>query len=108
MKLTIRKTDKRFTGYQKFNFVVDVKIPYVPTINGNASSRMIKLKKFQEIRDWCISVWGMSCEREHWLTIEEIDNTGLNAHWCWHSEFYDAKIYLATEKEANWFKLRWA
>ncbi len=103
MMLTIRKTDKRFTGSDKFKYVVDIRTNSPGLVN----SRIVKLNKFHEIRDWCITTWGMSCEREHWLTIDAIDNSNLNTHWCWHTEFYDAKIYLASDKEVTWFKLKW-
>jgi hypothetical protein len=32
---------------------------------------------------------------------------GKNDKWCWHTNFDNFKIYLRTEKEANWFKLKW-
>ena len=105
--LKIAKTDRRYTGSDHFAYVVDVKTRYVPAMGGNLNTRAsLRYLEFQVVRDWCISTWGMSCEREHWLTLKAQEQEP-NEHWCWNSENYDAKIYLATDKEVTWFKLRW-
>jgi len=49
---------------------------------------------------------GASCERDHWLFLNETD-AQPNDRWCWQTDFGNFKIYLCTEKEANWFKLKW-
>jgi hypothetical protein len=105
MKIKISKTDKRYTGYRHFQYVVDLQYTNDQTTTVLGSRRNHKIKKFHEIRDWCIQTWGMSCEREHWLSL--VDTEPHNAHWCWQTEFNDIKIYLKTDKEANWFKLKW-
>ena len=105
MKITVKKTDKRYTGSDIFGYVVDINNSSFPVIY-NKFSKGQKLKKFQDVRNWCIETWGMSCEREHYLHLLT-DEVAVNTHWCWHTEFYDAKIYLRTDKEANWFKLKW-
>lgn len=107
LKIEIRKTDKRYTGNQIFKYVVDIKRPRVAAMGGSSTDfRTEKIKLFHEIRDWCIATWGMSCEREHYLSLTA-KKLSANPHWCWHSDFYETKIYLADEKDANWFKLRW-
>ncbi len=107
MKISIRKTDKRFTGSDVLRYVVDIKVAYsVPMINGTGR-KTIRLKKFQEVRQWCIDTFGMSCERDHYLHLLTSDPDSVNSRWCWHTEFHDTKIYFASEKEANWFKLKW-
>jgi hypothetical protein len=105
MKITVRKTDKRYTGSDVFGYVVDIKNTSFAIIHTKLNKSQ-KIKQFQEVRDWCIQTWGMSCEREHYLQMTA-DDFPTNEHWCWHTEFYDTKIYLCTEKEANWFKLKW-
>lgn len=105
--LKINKTDNRYTGSKHFAYVVDVKTRYVPAIGGNLNTRAsLRYLEFQAVRDWCISTWGMSCEREHWLVLKDQEQEP-NEHWCWNSENHDAKIYLATDKDVIWFKLRW-
>ena len=106
MKVTVRKTDKRYTGADVFGYVVDVKQTSFPLIHTKLN-KSYKIQHFQEIRDWCIQTWGMSCEREHYLQLVVDNINDVNTHWCWHTEFYDTKIYLRTDKEANWFKLKW-
>jgi hypothetical protein len=105
MKLTVNKTDKRYTGSHIFQYVVDVKNHSFPVIH-NKFSKSQKFKQFQEVRDWCIQTWGMSCEREQYLQLQ-VNEFDVNTHWCWHTEFHDTKIYLRTDKEANWFKIKW-
>lgn len=109
MRTKTKKTDKRYTGHQHFNYVVDVVMPAsVPFIhNKPLNRRQQKIAYFHQVRQWCVDTWGMSCEREHWLTLKESESSDINTHWCWHTDFNDLKIYLTSEKEANWFKLRW-
>jgi hypothetical protein len=106
MKLTIKKTDKRYTGSDTFGYVVDIRNDNAFPVIHSKFRKSQKIVKFQEVRDWCIQTWGMSCEREHYLQLSA-DEFNTNTHWCWHTEYYDTKIYLRTDKEANWFKLKW-
>jgi hypothetical protein len=108
MKAKTKKTDKRYTGHEHFKYVVDVVMPYAPFIQGKpVNRRQQRIGFYHEVRKWCVDTWGMSCEREHWLTLQETGDPNINSHWCWHTELNDLKIYLTSEKEANWFKLRW-
>jgi hypothetical protein len=109
MKLQIRKTDARFTGNDIFKYVVDVKTDgtAVPIIGGFQSRIARRMLDFFEVRNWCIQTWSMSCERSIYLDIIGADGRQVNTHWCWHTEFGETKIYLASDKEANWFKLKW-
>ena len=105
MKITVKKTDKRYTWSRIFCYVVYVRSTPFPIIH-NKLNKSQKITKFKEVRYWCIQTWGMSCEREHYLQMLS-DEFTVNTQWCWHTEFYDTKIYLCTGKEANWFKLKW-
>lgn len=61
----------------------------------------LTMQTFFEHRAWCCETWGASVELEH---IDKHPNC-----WSWRID-YDAaifRIYLSTEKEVNWFKLRW-
>jgi hypothetical protein len=107
MKLKVRKTDARFTGNHVFKYVVDVTNDgNVPMIGGLKTRLSNRYNNFIEVRDWCIQTWGMSCERGIYLDLVT-DSPKLNTHWSWHTEFGETKIYLASDKEANWFKLKW-
>lgn len=109
MKIKIRKTDARFTGSDLFHYVADVTAErYAIPVIGSLPARMTKrLTDFNEVRAWCIQTWGMSCERSIYLDIAKTDTSSLNTHWTWHTEFGETKIYMATDKEVNWFKLKW-
>ena len=105
MKVTVKKTDKRYTGSNVFGYVVDIRNTPFPVIHTKLNKSQ-KFSQFHQVRDWCIQTWGMSCEREHYLQLFA-DGLAVNTHWCWHTEFYYTKIYLHSDKEANWLKLKW-
>lgn len=104
MKLTIKKTDKRHNGNQEWQYVVVVERQPI-TGFGNVSI-IQKTTDLNSIREWCWATYGPSCELELWLNVPDA-TLGKNVHWCWHTNFNNFKIYLRTEKEANWFKLKW-
>lgn len=100
MKIQIRKTDRRHTGHQEFEYVADVE--WV-----GLGRRPERLVAFLEVRQWCWDTMSPSCEREHWLELKQSNHSVPNERWCWHTDYGNFKIYLRTEKEANWFKLKW-
>lgn len=100
--IEIRKTDKRHTGSQHFAYVLEVKSG--PSEKFDRQARHVE---FNAVREWAWTTYGASCDREHWLTMGANNRFPVNPHWCWHTEFNELKIYLTTEKEANWAKLRW-
>lgn len=104
MKVTIKRTDKRHTGNLFWQYVVI--IDRRPTTVFGKPSMIQRTQDLNEIRNWCWETYGSSCELERWLDIPD-ESVGKNEHWCWHTNFDNWKIYLRTEKEANWFKLKW-
>ena len=100
--IEIRKTDKRHSGSQHFAYVLEIK-----TGLGEKFDRPQRHFDFNRVRDWAWQTYGSSCDREHWLNMNENNRFPVNPHWCWHTEFNELKIYFATEKEANWAKLKW-
>ena len=66
-----------------------------------------RMSDLHEMRDWCWQTYGPSCELTHWMAMAANGLAPHNDHWCWHTDFDNFKIYLRTEKEANWFKLKW-
>jgi hypothetical protein len=99
--IEIRKTDKRHAGHDNFAYVLEIK-----NIPGKFD-RQLRRFEFNQVREWAWQTYGASCDREHWLNMNENNRFPVNPHWCWHTEFNELKIYLATEKEANWAKLKW-
>ncbi len=104
MKLTIKKTDRRHNGNQYWQYLVTVERQ--ANVSFGTPSHIQKALDLNEIREWCWTTMGPSCELEHWMVIPE-GSTSKNDRWCWHTNFDNYKIYLRTEKEANWFKLKW-
>ena len=102
MKFRIDRTDRRHTGHEEFKWCVKA------IGDWRNHNQIDKLSSLFELREWAWTTWGPSCERDFWLYILRYDpDYALNTHWCWHTEHRETKLYLRTDKEANWFKLRW-
>jgi len=104
MKFTFKRTDKRHNGHKDWQYIVVVQS--LPSARWGTDSKIQKTKFLNELREWCWTTYGPSCELELWLTLPE-GAVGKNDKWCWHTNFDNFKIYLRTEKEANWFKIKW-
>ena len=100
--IEIRKTDKRHTGHQYFSHVLEIKS------NPGKFDRAARMEELNRVREWAWQTWGPSCDREHWLLMSSGNRFPVNQHWCWHTEFNELKIYLATDKEVTWAKLKWS
>ena len=99
MTFKIKKLDKRYVGSHVFKFMA------IPDRSGkliyNPNLKDLEKREFVEIRNWCWSQWGPSCE----LRFYETEWT--NPQWCWDTEHDKLRIYLQSDKEAAWFKLKW-
>lgn len=104
MKFTFKKTDKRHNGNQHWKYIVIVE--KAANITYGIQSTIQKANDLNQIREWCWATYGPSCELDFWLALPE-GASSKNEQWCWHTNFDNFKIYLRTEKEANWFKLKW-
>ena len=95
--MKIKKLDKRMNGYGDFMYGVDF------TYNWQGT-------RFDHAREWCWESFGPSCELDIWEELPTL-NEPRNEKWAWdrgqYNKSYRCMIYLATDKEANWFKLRW-
>jgi len=84
--MRITKLDRRHNGYKDFKYSL-----------GFASG---EADRFIEIRTWAWETFGASCELKLWgKTIEPV--------WCWNHDDWNTRLYFATDKELNWYKLRW-
>lgn len=111
-KGTIKRVDSRMNGYMNFGYV------WIPDHHKRLRFRA---KSFQLVRNWCMTTWGPSCELESYemflayTSYSEIflnQEQGLNPYWAWDYALKRNgtavfKIFLKTEKELNWFTLRW-
>ena len=83
------KLDKRFKGYGNFKYSVD--------FNWREKS------KYLEVRNWCWDQWGPSSE----VAFLEDNQSLVSEGWSWDTSEFKNRIYLATEKEYQWFLLKW-
>lgn len=89
--MKLNKTDSRYAGHSKFKFM--------------ASFKFSEATKFVEIRTWAWNQWGASCELDFLFSTDP----PMNTKWAWMFDKANGRIriYMATEKEYNWFILRW-
>ncbi len=83
--MKFKKLDRRHTGYNDYKFLVEFR----------------NYESFYECRNWCWETWGPGCEVENVCKLDE------KPLWAWQHSEWHTRIYVATDKEANWYKLRW-
>lgn len=83
--MKINKLDRRMTGHEHFMFMVKF------------SATFANLEKFFQIRNWCLTTWGPSCELKYYPYYKI--STPV---WAWANNEFENRIYFATEKESNW------
>lgn len=101
----IRRTDRRMNGVEHFEYVASPKIIKHDIFGTANKSKYLQLSLI-EVREWCWQTWGPSCELTFFMSLQGVEGLPTD-RWCWHTEFDSHKIYLKTDKEANWFKLKW-
>jgi hypothetical protein len=94
--MKIKKVDKRFKGWPRFKYCVD--LPRA----GNAN--------FFAIREWAWDTFGASKEIDAFFIdfkYNEHENNSHNDKWTWHYDEWTRRVYFKSDKEANWFTLKW-
>lgn len=79
------KLDKRYNGHKVFTYGIQF--------------YRNELDKFIEVRNWCWHNWGPGAEIEHHALQPNV--------WSWECSQFNKRIYLQTDKEYNWFTLKW-
>jgi hypothetical protein len=98
LAVNIKKLDARFAGFPRFKYRVAIK----PAEQYSTTEQ--RIRAFHLFRDWCIESFGMSCERDDYITLK----TPYNPHWAWHYDTYAANRYFYfTESGVEWVKLKW-
>jgi hypothetical protein len=103
MKFEIKKTDRRHTGSQEWQYIAIIN----QELYSGRAGRIDRMANLNKVRDWCWETYGPSCELEFWLAVNSEKKEPVNEKWCWHTNYDNFKIYLRTDKEVNWFKLKW-
>jgi hypothetical protein len=80
------KLDRRYTGYSNFKYAVAFRYKEAPL--------------FLERREWMWEQFGPSCEYEFWKDSRQ-------TCWCWINDNYRTRILFESEKEYNWYMLKW-
>lgn len=101
MTIQLTTLDGRYLGHEVFNYSI--------TLRYNVDSET----DFVKVREWCWNVFGPS--REIDLCLDPRYNQALgDPRWSWHSprtSYMNSRprprIYLATDREAAEFLLRW-
>lgn len=107
----VTKLNRKYTGYGDFMYAITVEMSKDKTYT--YTSLHNKRQEWFALREWCWETWGGSKEIEDWLRVNNsntVNKSALvsqNSHWAWQNDKYACRIYLATDKELNWFKLRW-
>jgi hypothetical protein len=102
MKIKVKKTDKRMTGYSLFKYYIDIKYD-----RSDNFDQMPALEKFFEIRQWCWETWGPSREVDEFNNRSNSWMGDQNVHWAWINDAYRARLYLADTEEAAYITLKW-
>lgn len=87
--MKIGKLDRRHNGHNQFKYY--------------ARFLTFQMDQFCEVRNWCWQTWGPSAELD---TIRYLEH-GRNLKWAWTCDQYNVKIFLASDKEYQWFTLKW-
>lgn len=98
--MIINYTDGRFKGFRKFRYYIDF----------SKSRHFVDGPSFWEVREWCWQTYGPSKEIDSILDdykYQQFDKVSHSKKWCWQSDNYTQRLYLAGPKEADWFTLKW-
>ncbi len=102
MKITVKRTDRRHLGSDRFKYYVDIRPE-----DFSKEFKLI-LEKFFECRQWCWETWGPSREIDQYDSIEGGWKEDQNPAWSWINDKHRARIYLANKEEAAHFALKWS
>ena len=106
----ITKANGKYKAYPNFRYVISIEYASKPVFQ---KSRTERRQEWFALREWCWETWGPSKEIDDWLSsdlaiwVSDVPAVSQNSHWSWQNDQYSTRIYLADEKELNWFKLRW-
>lgn len=112
MKYEIQRLDGRFTYRDMFEYCIK--------FGGRMSHGQGPLA-FTQVQKWFFETYGWSAEirqyneiikwvttSNRWLKSSPLElPTECNRHWSWTNGYDDLRIYVKSDKELNFFQLRW-
>lgn len=88
MAVKIITLDRRYTGGSEFEYCLEF---YRPHKDG---------EEFCDIRNWCWETFGPGRELK-------FCQPHINYPWAFITDNHRTRIYLYSDKELSWYKLRW-
>ncbi len=82
----LKRLDRRFAGGAEFDYCLD--------FFGHD-----KGKYFCEMRNWFWETFGPSSELIFYADSDQV--------WAWITDGHRTRIYIKSNKELEWYKLRW-
>ena len=82
----LQKLDRRFAGGAEFEYCLDFFGPD-------------KGKHFCQVRNWFWETFGSSSELIFYVDSDQV--------WAWITDGHRTRIYIKSNKELEWYKLRW-
>ena len=121
-KLRYKELDGRHSGNGIFKYYVCTLPP--PTYqrfypNTRLDFHMNKVFDFILLRNWCWDTWGPSCDFKDYVNIHYakldakyapniINKLELNDHWTFSNDREkECRIYLKSDEDLAWLKIRW-
>jgi hypothetical protein len=93
---SVTKMDRRHTGSSVFTHYI------TPIFQSTLADKL----QFLAWRKWCWETFGMGMEST-WAMELGSDNYEIT-RWAWMTEHKLKRIYFRSEKELNWFMLKWS
>jgi hypothetical protein len=95
---TMEVLDRRHNGFGQFKYRVEI----------GGLNHVDRIQNFNEIREWCWTVWGRSCELDY-ARARFFKDQPHAIVWCWrkNSQEPHGYIYLLGPEQASFFKLKW-
>ena len=90
--------DRRHNGFGRFKYRVEI----------GGVNQVDRIQNFNEIREWCWTIWGRSCEQEY-ARDRYFKDLPQVIVWCWRKNPAEPHgyIYLKDDEQASFFKLKW-
>lgn len=102
--IEIKKLDGRYTGSRDFQYLAKPTTFMRGPLTGLYQTNKVRYETFQDLRIWCWNTWGPSCEYRFWSSLPDDKK---NKHWAWDTENHKMRIYIASDKEAAWMRIKW-
>jgi hypothetical protein len=100
-EIRVKKLDKRYPSKKHFDFVITPHVTTDTYLLGIWQSERYRI--YQELRNWCWKTWGSSCEYQLWKFVPEENRS---SQWAWDTHENRLRIYIASEKELAWLRIK--